>query len=71
MLARAPDERQLYAPLRIAIYEDTVGRVHLSIDQPSCKLASFGDPHIAEVGARLDAQVAELLRRMSLPVSPS
>jgi hypothetical protein len=58
----------LYAPLRIAIYEDAVGRVHLSIDQPSSKFASFGDPRIAEVGAHLDAKVAELLRLMSLPV---
>jgi hypothetical protein len=40
----------LYAPLRIAIYEDNVGRVHLSIDQPSTKFASFGDARISEVG---------------------
>jgi hypothetical protein len=60
----------LYAPLRIAIYEDTAGRVHLSIDQPSSKFASFGDPQIAAVGAQLDAKVAELLRLMSLPVPP-
>ena len=33
----------LYAPLRTAIYEATTGRVHLSIDQPSTKFASFGD----------------------------
>lgn len=58
----------LYAPLRTAIYEDTDGRVHLSIDQPSSKFASFGDPRIATVGAQLDAPVAELLRLMSLPV---
>jgi hypothetical protein len=60
----------LYAPLRIAIYEDNVGRVYLSIDQPSSKFASFGDPRITEVGALLDAKVAELLRLMSLPVPP-
>jgi uncharacterized protein (DUF302 family) len=60
----------LYAPLRIAIYEATTGRVHLSIDQPSTKFASFGDTRIAEVGAQLDAKVAELLRLMSLPVPP-
>jgi hypothetical protein len=34
----------LYAPLRTAIYEDNAGHVHLSIDQPSSKFASFGDP---------------------------
>ncbi|WP_081808998.1 DUF302 domain-containing protein [Mycobacterium sp. URHB0044] len=60
----------LDAPLRIAIYEDASGRVHLSMDQPSSKLAPFGDAHIAEVGAQLDAKVAELLRLMSLPVPP-
>jgi len=58
----------LYAPLRIAIYEATTGRVHLSIDQPSSKFSSFGDPRIAEVGTQLDAKVAELLRLMSMPV---
>jgi Domain of unknown function DUF302 len=60
----------LYAPLRTAIYEDNAGGVHLSIDQPSSKFATFGDPRIAEVGALLDAKVAELLRLMSLPVPP-
>jgi hypothetical protein len=60
----------LYAPLRTAIYEATTGRVHLSIDQPSTKFASFGDTRIAEVGAQLDGKVAEVLRLMSLPVPP-
>jgi hypothetical protein len=60
----------LYAPLRTAIYEATIGRVQFSIDQPSSKFSSFDDPHIAEVGAQLDAKVAELLRLMSLPVPP-
>ncbi len=58
----------LYAPLRTAIYEDTLCRVHFSIDQPSSKFASFDDLRIAKVGAQLDAKVAELLRLMSLPV---
>jgi hypothetical protein len=58
----------LYAPLRTAIYDNTVGRARFSIDQPSGKFASFGDSRIAEVGAQLDAKVAELLRLMSLPV---
>ena len=60
----------LYAPLRTAIYEVTVGHTQLSIDQPSSKFASFGDPRIAEVGVQLDGKVAELLRHMSLPVPP-
>ncbi|MEU1570696.1 DUF302 domain-containing protein [Streptomyces collinus] len=60
----------LYAPLRTAIYETASGRVQFSIDQPSSKFASFGDPRIAEGGAQLDANVAELLRLMALPVPP-
>ena len=58
----------LYAPLRTEIYQDTDGRVHLSIDQPSTRFASFGDSRIAVVGLELDAQLAELLKLMSLPV---
>ena len=58
----------LYAPLRTAIYEDTDGAVHLSIDQPSSRFASFGDPRITEVGAQLDAKLAALLRLLGVPV---
>jgi hypothetical protein len=60
----------LYAPLRTEIYEDASGRVHFSIDQPSSKFGSFGDPRIAAVGAALDAKVAALLRLMQMPVPP-
>ena len=60
----------LYAPLRTAIYETASGPVQISIDQPSTKFGSFGDPRIAEVGAQLDTKVAELLRLMALPVPP-
>ena len=58
----------LYAPLRTAIYQDADGQAHLSIDQPSTRFASFGDPHIAAVGLELDTKLAEILRLMSLPV---
>jgi hypothetical protein len=58
----------LYAPLRTAIYESPSGRVQFSMDQPSTKFDSFGNPDIAKVGAQLDAKVADLLRLMSLPV---
>jgi hypothetical protein len=60
----------LYAPLRTVIYEDASGRVHLSIDQPSSRFASFGDPRIAAVGEVLDAKLAAILRLMGLPVPP-
>lgn len=58
----------LYAPLRTAIYEDTLGRAYFSIDQPSSKFASFGDARIASVGVHLDAKLANLLQLMALPV---
>jgi hypothetical protein len=60
----------LYAPLRTAIYETALGSVQFSIDQPSGKFASFGDPDIAKVGAQLDAKLAELLGLLALPVPP-
>jgi hypothetical protein len=58
----------LYAPLRTAIYEDSTGATHFSIDQPSSRFASFGDPRITEVGRLLDAKLAELLSLLRLPV---
>lgn len=54
----------LYAPMRTAIHETTSGGVQFSIDQPSSKFNSFGLPDITEVGAQLDAKLAELLRLM-------
>jgi Domain of unknown function DUF302 len=58
----------VYAPLRTAIYEGADGRTHFSIDQPSTRFASFGDPRIAAVGLELDTKLAEILRLMSMPV---
>jgi hypothetical protein len=58
----------LYAPLRTEIYEDNTGRIHLSIDQPSTRFASFGDPRITEVGLQLDVKLAALLHLLGLPV---
>ncbi|OKH83135.1 hypothetical protein EB75_10370 [Mycobacterium sp. ST-F2] len=60
----------LYAPLRTAIYEDGHGGVHLSIDQPSSRFASFGDPQIAAVGRQLDHKLADLLRLLGATVPP-
>ncbi|MHA7664196.1 DUF302 domain-containing protein [Mycolicibacterium sp. HS_4_1] len=58
----------LYAPMRVAIYEDSDGAVHLSLDQPSTRFGSFGDSRIAEVGSRLDAKIAALLRLLDVTV---
>ena len=60
----------LYAPLRTAIYQDFAGATHFSIDQPSTRFASFGDPRITEVGRLLDTKVADLLQLLDLPVPP-
>jgi hypothetical protein len=54
--------------MRTVIYEDAAERTHFSIDQPSTRFASFGDPRIAAVGLELDTKLAELLRLMSMPV---
>src|SRR5262245_35383610 len=51
----------LYAPLRLCLYEDLDGGVHLSIDQPGDQFGSFGDPDVAATGRLLDEKVAALL----------
>jgi hypothetical protein len=58
----------LYAPMRTAIYQDSAGRTQLSIDQPSTRFASFGDPRVAAVGLDLDTKLAALLRVLTWPV---
>jgi hypothetical protein len=58
----------LYAPLRIAIYESTEGTIHLSVDQPSSRFGSFGDPRISEVGSQLDVILRALLQLLGVPV---
>jgi hypothetical protein len=61
----------LYAPLRVTIYQDKAGRAHLSVDQPSTRFASFGDPQIAAVGESLDEKLAELIDALGLDGTPS
>jgi hypothetical protein len=58
----------LYAPIRTAIYQDAAGTVHFSVDQPSTRFGSFGDPRITAVGLELGAKLAAVLRLMALPV---
>jgi hypothetical protein len=58
----------LYAPLRTAIYKEATGATHFTIDQPSTRFASFGDPRITEVGLLLDSKLAALLQLLDLPV---
>ena len=58
----------LYAPLRTAIYQDAQGRTRFSVDQPSTRFASFGNPEITKVGFELDGKLAALLRVLKAPV---
>ncbi|GAA1135391.1 hypothetical protein GCM10009630_37750 [Kribbella jejuensis] len=59
----------LYAPLRTAIHRDAEGTVRFSIDQPSTRFSSFGNPAIAAVGEELDRKVIHLLKILDVPVS--
>jgi len=61
----------LYAPLRTAIHEDADGTTWFSVDQPSTRFASFGDPAITEVGLELDRKLATLLEHLGAPVPPA
>jgi hypothetical protein len=61
----------LYAPLRTTIYDDTNGTAWFSVDQPSTRFASFGDPAITDVGLELDHKLAALLEHLGVPVPPA
>jgi len=58
----------LYAPLRTAIHEDRQGVTWFSVDQPSTRFASFGNPDITNVGRELDAKLADLFGFLDVPV---
>ncbi|MCW2878951.1 MAG: hypothetical protein JWQ95_3051 [Sphaerisporangium sp.] len=58
----------LYAPLRTAIYEDAEGETWFTVDQPSTRFSSFGDPDITKVGVVLDQELAALLEYLDVPV---
>jgi Bacterial Ig domain len=59
---------QLYAPLRMAIFEAPDGTVHFVIDQPSTRFDSFDDPQITAVGQMLDEKIANLLTILDAPI---
>jgi hypothetical protein len=60
----------LYAPLRTLIHQDADGTTWFSVDQPSTRFSSFGDPAITEVGLELDRKLAALLEHLGAPVPP-
>jgi hypothetical protein len=61
----------LYAPLRTLIHEDADGTAWFSVDQPSTRFNSFGDPAITEVGIELDRKLAALIEHLGAPVPPA
>jgi hypothetical protein len=61
----------LYAPLRTLIHEDADGTTWFSVDQPSTRFNSFGDPAITEVGIELDRKLAALIEHLGAPVPPA
>jgi hypothetical protein len=61
----------LYAPLRAAIHEDADGTTWFSVDQPSTRFRSFGNPAITYIGLALDHKLAGLLEHLDAPVPPA
>jgi Domain of unknown function DUF302 len=61
----------LYAPLRTTIHEDADGTTWFSVDQPSGRFRSFGDPEITYIGLALDHKLAVLLEYLGAPVPPA
>jgi hypothetical protein len=58
----------LYAPLRTLIHDDADGITWFTVDRPSTRFSSFGDPAITEVGIELDHKLAALLEHLGAPV---
>lgn len=58
----------LYAPLRTIVYEDQDDQLWFSVDQPSPRFSSFGDPGIAAVGAELDGKLDDLFTAFDIAV---
>jgi hypothetical protein len=55
----------LYAPLRVALYEDDRGRGVFEYDKPSSLFGQFGDERVTEVARALDESLKEILERAS------
>jgi uncharacterized protein (DUF302 family) len=52
----------LYAPLRVALFEDQQGRGIFEYDKPSSFFGQYGDERVTEVGRYLDATLEAILR---------
>lgn len=53
----------LYAPLRLAVYENDKGGATFEYDKPSSLFGQFGDEEVTSVGRDLDAEMDEAVRR--------
>ncbi len=51
----------LYAPLRIVLYEDDLGRGVFEYDRPSSLFGQFGDDQVTAVGHELDQELERAL----------
>lgn len=51
----------LYAPLRVALYEDAAGNAVFEYDRPSSLFGQFGDEAVTHVGRELDMELDEVL----------
>ena len=51
----------LYAPLRVMLYEDEVGKANFEYDLPSSLFGQFGDRRIGLVGLELDLELEAVL----------
>jgi hypothetical protein len=51
----------LYAPIRVVLYEDDLGRGVFEYDRPSSTFGQFGDEHITAVANGLDVALARVL----------
>lgn len=52
----------LYAPLRVVLFEDELGRGIFEYDKPSSFFSQYADERVAEVGRYLDATLEAVLR---------
>ena len=53
----------LYAPLRVALYEDDRGRGVFEYDRPSSLFGQFGDERVTAVARSLDESLKDILER--------
>jgi len=53
----------LYAPVRVARYENAAGGATFEYDKPSTLFGQFGDEQVTAVGRELDVELERALRR--------